>query len=57
MATHIVESTSTAPEQSGGWSIEAARALYNVDGWGAGFFEINTQGHVVVRPNKERPEL
>src|SRR5215213_2550032 len=22
------------------WSIEAARTLYNIDGWGAGFFDI-----------------
>src|SRR5690242_2589498 len=56
MATHIVEPTST-PSEPDGWSIEAAKALYNVEGWGAGFFDINERGHVVVRPNKERPEL
>src|SRR5690242_9855285 len=61
MATHIVEPTS-APEPSappprpGEWSIEAARALYNIEGWGAGFFDVNAQGHVVVRPNKEHTE-
>ena len=38
------------------WSIDAARALYNIEGWGAGFFDINEKGHVIVRPDKERPE-
>jgi arginine decarboxylase len=56
MATHIVEPTATSPEPRSGWGIDAARALYNIEGWGAGFFDINTRGHVVVRPNKERPE-
>ncbi|HEY2377700.1 MAG TPA: biosynthetic arginine decarboxylase [Gemmatimonadaceae bacterium] len=61
MATHIVETTSapepsSTPPRPGEWSIEAARALYNIEGWGAGFFDINASGHVVVRPNKERPE-
>ena len=55
MATHIVETTSTAAEPAR-WSIDAARALYNIEGWGAGFFDINERGNVVVRPNKERPE-
>jgi arginine decarboxylase len=53
--THIAETTSTTPEPTG-WSIEAARALYNVEGWGGGFFDVNDRGHVIVRPNKERPE-
>src|SRR3954464_8552848 len=56
MATHIVEPTSAAAEQPAGWNIDAARALYNIEGWGAGFFDINARGHVVVRPNKEHPE-
>src|SRR6059058_5758922 len=58
MATHIVESTSTPrePAPSSGWGIDAARVLYNVEGWGGGFFDINPGGHVVVRPNKEHPE-
>ena len=55
MATHIVETTSTPPEQPAGWSIDAARALYKIEGWGAGFFDINTQGHVVVRPKPLSP--
>jgi arginine decarboxylase len=38
------------------WSIEDAKALYNVDGWGAGFIDVNAHGHVVVRPDPNRPE-
>src|SRR5438067_5344117 len=55
MATHIVETTSTATEPAT-WSIDAARALYNIEGWGGGFFDINPRGNVIVKPNKERPE-
>jgi arginine decarboxylase len=38
------------------WSIASARALYNVDGWGIGFFDINEEGHVVVRPDREKTD-
>ncbi len=41
---------------SSGWSIDAARALYRIDGWGAGFFDVNDEGHVIVRPDKDRPD-
>ena len=39
------------------WSVDAARALYNVEGWGAGYFDINAAGHVVVRPDPHRPQI
>src|SRR6266567_6444990 len=53
-ATHIAD---TAPaEATTSWSIDDARALYNVEGWGAGFFDINEHGHVVVRPDRDHPE-
>jgi arginine decarboxylase len=54
MATTTAETTA-APETSG-WSIEKARALYNIEGWGAGYFDVDERGHVVVRPDKEHPE-
>ena len=38
------------------WSIEAARDVYNIEGWGAGYFDVNAKGHVVVRPDKAHPE-
>jgi arginine decarboxylase len=41
---------------AGAWSIEAARDIYNIEGWGAGYFDVNAKGHVVVRPDKSRPE-
>src|SRR5881394_699128 len=38
------------------WTIAAARSLYNIEGWGIGFFDINEAGHVVVRPDRERTD-
>src|SRR6478672_5202304 len=43
-----------APANGEAWSIAAAKALYNVDGWGIGYFDINEAGHIVVRPDQER---
>lgn len=47
-----------APEiaESEPWTVQSARSLYNVDGWGIGFFDINDRGHVVVRPDENSPE-
>ncbi|HEY0997987.1 MAG TPA: biosynthetic arginine decarboxylase, partial [Gemmatimonadaceae bacterium] len=50
MATAEPPVASATPDS---WNIESARALYNVEGWGAGFFDVNARGHVVVRPSKE----
>jgi len=38
------------------WSIEAAKALYNIEGWGDGHFDINAAGRVIVRPDKDHPQ-
>src|SRR5580698_2064081 len=35
------------------WSIDAARALYNIQRWGAKYFDINDAGHVVAHPLQE----
>ncbi len=35
------------------WDIEAARTLYNIQRWGAKYFDINDAGHVVARPLQE----
>ncbi|OLD09386.1 MAG: arginine decarboxylase [Deltaproteobacteria bacterium 13_1_40CM_3_69_14] len=32
------------------WSIERSLQLYNIPGWGAGYFSINPKGHMVVHP-------
>jgi arginine decarboxylase len=50
--TQVAESAGAPPA----WTIEDAKELYNVEGWGAGFFDINEAGHVVVRPDPARPE-
>ncbi|MEX0655555.1 MAG: biosynthetic arginine decarboxylase [Phycisphaeraceae bacterium] len=34
------------------WSLDAAVDLYGIHQWGQGYFSINDQGHVVVRPDK-----
>jgi arginine decarboxylase len=35
------------------WDIQAARALYNINGWGAKYFDINDAGHVIAMPLRE----
>ena len=35
------------------WTIQDARTLYNIDRWGARYFDINDAGHVVARPLQE----
>ena len=35
------------------WDVESAIATYNVDGWGSGYFTINENGNVNVRPLQE----
>ncbi len=32
------------------WNIEESRELYNIRGWGSGYFDINSKGHIVVQP-------
>lgn len=41
------------------WNINHSRQLYAVEGWGAGYFDIDDCGHVVVYPygNQHRPGL
>jgi arginine decarboxylase len=53
--THVPPST-TEETSSPAWTIDAARDLYNIEGWGAGYFDINERGHVVVRPDRDRPD-
>ena len=44
------------PEPVEPWTVAAARTLYNIEGWGIGFFDINEAGHVVVRPDREKTD-
>ncbi|MEY2786936.1 MAG: arginine decarboxylase, partial [Verrucomicrobiota bacterium] len=36
------------------WDIPTARSLYNIDRWGAGYFDVNAAGNVVVTPLREK---
>jgi len=47
---------SALPSAARAWTVEDAKELYNIEGWGAGFFDINEAGHVVVRPDPSSPE-
>ena len=38
------------------WSIDAAKLLYNLEGWGDGYFDVSPEGRVIVRPDKSHPE-
>ncbi len=39
-----------SPDATQPWDIEAARTLYNIQRWGAKYFDINDAGHVVAKP-------
>src|SRR3954462_1426281 len=40
-------------ESGPAWDIQAARNLYNIQNWGARYFDINEAGHVVAKPLQE----
>src|SRR3954470_4982725 len=44
---------SESPTSNAGWEIQSARTLYNIDRWGAKYFDIDEEGHVVARPLHE----
>ncbi len=52
--THSPSMTGT-PSGDSAWTTDSARKLYNIEGWGVGFFDINEKGHVVVRPDSDDP--
>ncbi len=35
------------------WTIEDSKELYNIEGWGVGYFGINERGHVTVHPTRD----
>ena len=57
MATTQLTTPVTLERSPSEWSIEQAKALYNIEGWGASFFDVNDEGHVIVRPDPDHPEL
>ncbi len=44
---------SDSTEASRPWDIQTARNLYNINRWGAKYFDINEAGHVVATPLQE----
>ncbi len=60
MATHVKPTQPTDPAPPAppreSWTLDDARELYNISGWGLGFFNINDHGHVTVRPDPSRPD-
>ena len=55
-ATAAPAATTPAPGATAAWTIQDAKDLYNIDGWGAGFFDVNEKGHIIVRPNPDTPD-
>jgi arginine decarboxylase len=43
------------PPADGSWTTDDARTLYNIEGWGIGYFDVSDNGHVVVRPDFGNP--
>src|SRR5512144_1228851 len=41
---------SSPTEANGAWNVQASRNLYNIQRWGAKYFDINDAGHVVAKP-------
>ncbi len=41
---------SAATDVNDSWTIQDARSLYNIHRWGAKYFDVNDEGHVVARP-------
>ena len=44
------------PTPEDGWTIQDARDLYNIEGWGDGYFDINAAGRVFVRPDRRHQD-
>src|SRR6202163_4259201 len=42
-----------APSANHAWKIGESLDLYQVEAWGKGYFSINEQGHVVIRPSMD----
>ena len=35
------------------WTLEDSKRLYNIEGWGIGYFGVNEEGHVTVHPTRD----
>src|SRR5688572_23803974 len=43
--------------RSAGWTPDDARALYNIDHWGEGYFGVNAAGHLSVKPRRNGADI
>jgi arginine decarboxylase len=43
----------TNPKPVGGWTVQDSRNLYNINRWGADYFDINEAGNVVATPLRD----
>ena len=39
------------------WTLDDARELYNINGWGTSYFGINDKGNVYVTPSKYEAQI
>ncbi|HEX2023547.1 MAG TPA: biosynthetic arginine decarboxylase [Acidimicrobiales bacterium] len=46
--------TATPAAAPPAWTVRDAEKLYNMSGWGLGYFRINPEGHVTVHPDASR---
>ena len=53
MATVRANETAPVREPADRWSIAEAGELYDVASWGKGYFSVEPNGHVWVRPDKD----
>ncbi|MDX2193793.1 MAG: biosynthetic arginine decarboxylase [Gemmatimonadales bacterium] len=65
MTTSLIPPTSAPPlaapapaapgnGRAAGWAPRDAEKLYNMMGWGLGYFRVNADGHVTVHPDKDQ---
>ncbi len=51
-STATVDTAARKPRPTDPWTIDDSLDLYGVNAWGGGYFGINADGHVVVRPDQ-----
>ncbi|MDH4224821.1 MAG: biosynthetic arginine decarboxylase [Deltaproteobacteria bacterium] len=39
------------------WTAADSMELFNIRGWGQGYFDVNNQGHLAMRPNQQNPAM
>ena len=47
MATTQMTTPAPVERTPADWTVEQAKTLYNIEGWGVGFFDVNEEGHVI----------